>query len=39
MANTWRPKTGLTDLNLKTKSLYYKLKDLAIPTKNLDDFN
>ena len=34
-----RPKTALTDLNLKTKSSFYKLKDLVIPTKTLDDFN
>lgn len=34
-----RPKTALPDLNLKTKTNYYKLKDLVIPTKTLDDFN
>jgi len=29
----------LSELNLKTKSGFYKLKDLIIPTKTLDDFN
>ena len=34
-----RPKTALPDLNLKAKTNYYKLKDLVVPTKTLDDFN
>ena len=34
-----RPKSALPNLNLKQNTKYYKLKDLVLATKTMDDFN